>query len=83
MGYEKSLDGAGAKFRRQALTSGDRIDAFARVLDNESGIVNNAGVLIDTIWTSMEARELVIPEPPSIAEANLSSPTLTSRRQSP
>ncbi len=74
LGYEKSLDGAGAKFRRQALTPGDRIDAFARVLDNESGIVNNAGVLIDTIWTSMEARELVIPEPPSIAEGEPQQP---------
>lgn len=74
LGYKRSLDGPGPRFRRSELQPGDRIEAFYRVLDNVSGVVDNEGLLIDTIWATMQPRELIIPQPPSIAEGEPQHP---------
>lgn len=60
-GYMAHLQDLGAKFRRHTLTEGESWQNFYISLDHTMGLVPHQNVMLETLWTTLEARELVVP----------------------
>lgn len=62
-GENAAYDLPGAKFRVSDLKSGDGLENLYISLDNHNGVVDNAHVMLDTLWTTLKVQELHVPRP--------------------
>ena len=50
------------RFRLPVPNPGDPLSAFSVTLDNNAGLVDHAGIMLDTLWTTREMREIDVPQ---------------------
>ena len=67
-GYEASLAGQGAKFRRSDMPPGTRDGDITYTLDNAEGFVVNEGLPLEQFWLTHQSQMLELPIPETPAE---------------
>lgn len=74
-GYLSSLNGRGAKFRRNTEGQNPLGTAILN-LDHNNGLVSHQGVMLDTLFTTYAAQELVVPEVKDPVEGDVQQPDI-------
>ena len=75
-GYDASLALPGAKFRRNGIGSLAPEGNALLSLDRSNALVEHAGVMLDTLWTSQAVRTLTVPEVGIPVEGDVQQPDI-------